>query len=129
MLKKMVKITAVLLVLCLVAAMAVFADSQSCVLRSTQYFSKSAWAYGNYARAHVYTDASSACPVRVKLFFDGEDGVDWFRSASAAQGQHAQTVLDSGHTAWYCYLQPDVTGGSGLGGVASGRVDTTLTAR
>ena len=112
-----------------VTALAVFADSQSCVLRSTQYFSKSAWAYGNYARAHVYTDASSACPVRVKLFFDGEDGVDWFRSASAAQGQHAQTVLDSGHTAWYCYLQPDVTGGSGLGGVASGRVDTTLTAR
>ncbi len=128
MLKKMVKITAVLLVLCLVAAMAVFADSQSCILRPTQYFSKSTWAYGNYARAHVYTDDSSACPVMVKLFFDGEDGVDWNLAVTASRGQHAQTELDSGYTAWYCYLQPTQTS-SGLGGSASGRVDTTLTAR
>ena len=38
MLKKMVKITAVLLVLCLVAAMAVFADSQSCFKINTVFF-------------------------------------------------------------------------------------------
>ena len=128
MTKKTLKLLAVLLVICLVVAMAVFADSQSCVLRSTQYYSKSTWAYGNYARAHVYTDASSACPVMVKLFYDGPNGVDWDCSATASKGQHAQTTLDSGHTAWYCYLQPTQTS-SGLGGSASGRVDTTLTAR
>ena len=35
----------------------------------------------------------------------------------------------SGFSAWYIYLQPVVSGGSGLGGHAVGTVLTTLTAR
>ncbi len=127
MLKKMVKITAVLLVLCLaVAAIAVFADSADCYLNKNQYYNKSGYAYGNYATGFLETYLSSDLSVKANLY--GE-GAYLTGSVSAAPGFEANISVRSGHSAWYIYLQPVTNGGSGLGGYAHGRVDTTLTAR
>ena len=72
MLKKMVKITAVLLVLCLaVAAIAVFADSADCYLNKNQYYNKSGYAYGNYATGYLDNYSTSTCSVRANLYGDG----------------------------------------------------------
>ena len=130
MLKKMVKITAVLLVLCLVvAAIAVFADSASCTLTRYLYYVKSGYAYGNYATGYLETKPDSDHTVQAKIYGDGAGYVS--RSLVAAPGKTANSEGNavSGFSAWYIYLQPVTNGGSGLGGHAWGEVRTTLTAR
>ena len=126
MLKKMVKITAVLLVLCLaVAAIAVFADSADCYLNKNQYYNKSGYAYGNYATGYLDNYSTSTCSVRANLYGDGGHLAGY---VIAARGRTATISQVSGHSAWYIYLQPSGSS-TGLGGEAHGRVDTTLTGR
>ena len=62
--KKTLKLLAVLLVICLaVTALAVFADSASCTLTKSQYYTKSGYAYGNYATGTLETKSDSAYSV------------------------------------------------------------------
>ena len=63
--KKIVKMTAVLLVICLaVTALAVFAGSADCYLNKSQYYAKSGYAYGNYATGFLETYSDSAYSVQ-----------------------------------------------------------------
>ena len=128
--QKTLKLLAVLLVICLaVTALAVFADSASCTLTKSQYYTKSGYAYGNYATGTLETKSDSAYSVVAKIYGDGAGFVS--RTLLAAPGKSDSSEGDevSGFSAWYIYLQPVVSGGSGLGGHAIGTVLTTLTAR
>ena len=128
--KKTLKLLAVLLVICLaVTALAVFADSADCYLNKSQYYAKSSYAYGNYATGFLETYSDSAYSVMGKIYGDGAGFVSRTLLASPDNEDTSRGNPVSGFSAWYIYLQPVTSGGSGLGGHAHGRVDTTLTAR
>ena len=128
--KKTLKLLAVLLVICLaVTALAVFADSADCYLNKSQYYAKSGYAYGNYATGYLKTESDSTCSVVAKIYGDGAGYVSRTLVATPGNSESSKGHPVSGFSAWYIYLQPVTSGGSGLGGHAHGRVDTTLTAR
>ena len=128
--KKTLKLLAVLLVICLaVTALAVFADSADCYLNKSQYYAKSSYAYGNYATGFLETYSDSAYSVQGKIYGDGAGYVSRTLLASPDNEDTSRGNPVSGFSAWYIYLQPVTSGGSGLGGHAHGNVMTTLTAR
>ena len=125
--KKTLKLLAVLLVVCLaVTALAVFAGSADCYLKKSMYNVKSGYAYGSYASGYLNTYSTSSCTVKANLY--GEGGY-LTGSTTASPGTVGVIGAQSGHSSWYIYLQPAVSGGSGLGGEAYGRVNTSNTAR